>query len=499
MSIKIAKKIHQIWVGSDPVPPRHEEWIEGWKEQHPEWEHRLWGEEGLLNVLPDEALRFYHAAESYAGKADVARIWLVHELGGVYVDTDFQCLKPIDELLHGCRAFVAFSRYEAKVINALFGATAEHPFIRALIRELPSAFDPEVASKAGPILFSQVAKNRSDVRKFEQDIFLPITATDQYRLEIEDEAYWRDSYAVHHFEGSWEKPSRSNGLLGYNLDLEKARSKLRQWIQPAFSQRPFQAYCVGMEQSGGEMLADVFSEAYRARHVSLYSSGLKRLALERKAGEIQDHAVRRILTSRDREQYLSLEANSLLAYLSDVLADLFPEAKFILPVSPPIEWLARTIRGHLETPEVRAPEGEMKVFLQHYYGPKTGCRSDFLADRELHPLDGYLNAWRRHHEIVLTNVPDDRLLVVLTENLAGCTSDLTEWLGGTTQLLSTSKSAPNWSGDGALLPEEIEQEWVVTRADYLCTDVLEELKRKSNVNTPWQMTLKSLKKKDPDA
>ncbi|MCS3650109.1 hypothetical protein GGQ08_001403 [Salinibacter ruber] len=483
MALHIPKKIHQIWVGPNPVPPRHEGWIEGWKEQHPEWEHRLWGEEGLLNVLPDEALQFYHAAESYAGKADVARIWLVLELGGVYVDTDFQCLKPIDELLHGCRAFTAYSRYEAKVMNAIFGGVPHHPFVRALANELPSHFDPEVANKAGPLLFRDVLQGHSDVRRFERETFMPVTATDQYRLDIEDESYWAGAYAVHHFEGSWERPEQKHGLLGKDFGTRLQRT-VKQWGNPLLHERPFHAYCVGMEQSGGEMLADIFSEAYRARHVSLYSSGLKRLALERTAGEIQDYAVRRILTSRDREQYLSLEANPLLAYFSDVLADLFPEAKFILPVSPPSEWLARTIRGHLETPEVRAPEGEMKAFLQHYYGPKTGYRSDFLADRGLHPLDGYLNAWRRHHETVLTSVPYDQLFVVRTENLADCTGYLTNWIGGVMQPPSTSKGTPNRSGDGAFLPEKIDKERAESRADHLCAGVLNELRRKSNIDTP---------------
>jgi hypothetical protein len=225
-----------------------------------------------------------------------------------------------------------------------------------------------------------------------------------------------------------------------------------------------------MEQSGGEMLADIFSEAHRARHVSLYSSGLKRLALERTAGEIQDHAVRRILTSRDREQYLSLEANPLLAYFSDVLADLFPEAKFILPVSPPIEWLARTIRWHLETPEVRAPEGEMKVFLQHYYGPKTEYRSDFLADRGLHPLDGYLNAWRRHHETVLSAVPDDRLLILWTDGLTDQRETIAAWVGAPADAPGSADRVPNVPDE--VVPAGMDHELVEERIDAQCSTLI---------------------------
>jgi len=476
MALQIPKKLHQIWVGSDPVPPRHEEWIAGWKRRHPDWEHRLWDEEALVRVLPDEALRYYHAAQSYAGKADVARIWIVNELGGVYVDTDFQCLRPIDELLHGCRAFVTFSRYEAKVINSIFGAVPRHPFLRALISDLPEHFDPEVANKAGPLLFREVVQDRSDVRRFEQEVFLPVTATDQYRLDIEDEKYWNDSYAVHHFEGNWARPDGKNGLFGTEVSPAKVRKKLERMVRPALQGRPFHAYCVGMEQTGMDALVDAFADTYRTRRVPPFQD-LSELFLERKAENIEVDDLRRIFRERDRQHHLNLEANALLAPFCDILVELFPEAKFILPVRPPAEWLKRTIAWHYRDPRMAEPDGFTEAVLNHYYGPKTNHRSEVLREENLYPLDRYLRAWRRHHEAVLSAVPDDRLFVLRASEMEDQLGQLVMWLGIPADSLSLTGKGSDGAARTSGIVEEIDRGLMEERIEEHCSSLIENLRK----------------------
>ncbi|MCS3668069.1 mannosyltransferase OCH1-like enzyme [Salinibacter ruber] len=207
MSIRIPKQLHQIWVGPKPIPDQQREWIQGWKEKHPDWKHHLWREEEVREHLPEEALAFFEAAQSYAGQTDVARVWLVHKFGGVYVDTDFQCLRQIDELLHGCKAFTVVEGYDGKLMNGLFGTVPGHPFTETLIEDWGRRFDPENPTQTGPLFFDDVVrgKKRSDVRIFEREIFAPVTGGDLHRLETETESDWDDSYAVHHYEQSWQE------------------------------------------------------------------------------------------------------------------------------------------------------------------------------------------------------------------------------------------------------------------------------------------------------
>ncbi len=476
MTLQIPKKLHQIWIGPNPVPSHHEKWIAGWKRQHPDWEHRLWNEKALVDVLPEAALTYYHAAQSYAGKADVARIWLVHELGGVYVDTDFQCLRPIDELLHGCRAFVAFSRYDAKIINALFGAVSNHPFLRALTNNLPNHFDPAVANKAGPLLFREVIQDRSDVRRFEREVFLPVTVTDQYRLDIEDERHWTNAYAIHHFEGSWTRPDGRSGVFGTGVSPKKVRKKLERMVRPVLQKRSFQAYCDGIEQTGLDALVEAFAGTYRTKRVPPFHD-LKALFLERKADRIEADDLRRMFRGRDRQRHLELEANALLAPFCDILVDLFPEAKFILPIRSPGEWLKRTLAWHRRDPQIVEPEGFARPALNHYYGPKANYRTEVLKKHNLYPLDGYLRAWRRHHEAVLSAVPDDRLFVVWADVLSEEVGAMAEVLGVPANSLSPIDRISNGEGGESGIFWELDQELVRERIEEQCSSLMETLRK----------------------
>jgi hypothetical protein len=38
---QIPKKLHVIWVGDESKRPDH--WIQTWRDKHPTWEFRLWG------------------------------------------------------------------------------------------------------------------------------------------------------------------------------------------------------------------------------------------------------------------------------------------------------------------------------------------------------------------------------------------------------------------------------------------------------------------------
>ncbi|MCS4223272.1 hypothetical protein GGP47_002716 [Salinibacter ruber] len=122
------------------------------------------------------------------------------------MDTDYQCLQSIDELLGGCKAFVVTEDYNGKLTNALFGAVEGHSFLETLIRQWGRRFDPGDPTKTGPLLFDDIVRGekRSDVRIFEREIFAPVTGGDLHRLESEEKEDWADSYAVHHYEQSWQ-------------------------------------------------------------------------------------------------------------------------------------------------------------------------------------------------------------------------------------------------------------------------------------------------------
>ena len=92
--VLIPRKIHQIWLGEKSIPKICKKWMNSWKELNPQWEYKLWNEQNIkeLNV---ENLNVYSKDFNPGYRSDILRYVILKKFGGIYVDTDFECLKPI--------------------------------------------------------------------------------------------------------------------------------------------------------------------------------------------------------------------------------------------------------------------------------------------------------------------------------------------------------------------------------------------------------------------
>src|SRR5438270_4831485 len=119
---RILQIFHWIWLGDQLIPPKHERWMRTWRDRHPRWATRVW-RDGDFGRLRNQVA--FNTASTWAQKADIARYEIIHREGGVYLDTDVECLRPIDDLVAASTAFVGEER-PGLLGNAIFGATAGH-------------------------------------------------------------------------------------------------------------------------------------------------------------------------------------------------------------------------------------------------------------------------------------------------------------------------------------------------------------------------------------
>lgn len=125
----IPKIIHQIWLGPRR-PPVH--WMETVRQNHPTWEYMLWTEKNMPHLRNQ---RQFDRTELLSAKADILRYEVLYEYGGVYLDADIYCLKPLDPLLDA----PMFAAYEGKpdqldlVANSIIGAYPHHPDMNRII------------------------------------------------------------------------------------------------------------------------------------------------------------------------------------------------------------------------------------------------------------------------------------------------------------------------------------------------------------------------------
>ena len=102
--MSIPRIFHHVWTSGDEMPEPVLATRRTWIDRHPGWEFRIWTLEDV-GWLRNRAL--FERSETYAQKADIARYEIVHRFGGVYLDTDMECLRPIDGLIERLEFFSA--------------------------------------------------------------------------------------------------------------------------------------------------------------------------------------------------------------------------------------------------------------------------------------------------------------------------------------------------------------------------------------------------------
>lgn len=132
----IPKIIHQIWVGDEKkMPKKH---IETWKRFHPDWIHLLWTENDIskLNLINLDKYDKYYKEKCYNGAANVLRVEIINQFGGIYIDADSICTNSMDDLCELDFFAVYSPNIKGRVGNAFFGSVKNHQILTDYIKEI---------------------------------------------------------------------------------------------------------------------------------------------------------------------------------------------------------------------------------------------------------------------------------------------------------------------------------------------------------------------------
>lgn len=226
----IPRVIHQIWVGKNPFPEKYKAWQKTWQSL-PGWTYKLWTDKEV-EQFPLINQKTYNSEKNLGARADLLRLEILYREGGVYVDTDFECLKPeIFEALNNSYDFYCGLQLldcEAFLINnAIIGSIPGHPILKACIDLLPFHFNSKWNLQIifrGPGLFTSMVvehmnKKHRDI-VFPPGFFYPL-GVDQLKQKpfsqlpfceetltlIKKIVLKPESLAIHWWDGSWGKPS----------------------------------------------------------------------------------------------------------------------------------------------------------------------------------------------------------------------------------------------------------------------------------------------------
>ncbi|KAG6590985.1 Inositol phosphoceramide mannosyltransferase 2 [Phytophthora cinnamomi] len=240
--------IHQSWKNVYRIPTRFHPWMKSWKDMHPTWTYVFWTDEDNLRLFQQLYPQYLHVAKAVkkVSLADMARYALLHRVGGLYVDADFECLQPFDDLHRDSRLFLSSEPLVHTVLlekstsdsvalcNALMASAPGHPFWLQVLDNIKDKFDRErlrsdAVALTGPRMvkqtyLSQKSAAGSDIVVFPSEYFYPEVAywniepmEQACRRRYDDDArracdwlhkfprgeFTSKTHATHHWQCTW--------------------------------------------------------------------------------------------------------------------------------------------------------------------------------------------------------------------------------------------------------------------------------------------------------
>ena len=144
---RIPKILHIMWLGGK-LPTEYDTYVASWKRYHPDWTILFWtdnelnydkgshvyhsfsdlearlkgdmkGEQFVVDArnLEYDNKIYYDRAKNYGERSDILKWEIVYQLGGVYVDTDFECLRSLDVYNHTYDFYTGIQPLDTNIVQ----------------------------------------------------------------------------------------------------------------------------------------------------------------------------------------------------------------------------------------------------------------------------------------------------------------------------------------------------------------------------------------------
>ena len=207
---KIPKTIHYCWFGKKEIPYRYRTWMESWSRFCPDYEIIQWNEQNY-DIHKNKFISQAYEQGKWAFVSDYVRLDIIHEYGGVYLDTDVELLKNIDEMLMN-DGFCGFESRQYVAYGLGFGSPKHNEIVNAIKEYYESTcfvLDDGTLNQINcPIIQTEIMKGYGLICNGKFQIvngmavypsrILCGMSPHSFRLERNPAAY-----AIHHYAASW--------------------------------------------------------------------------------------------------------------------------------------------------------------------------------------------------------------------------------------------------------------------------------------------------------
>lgn len=226
----IPKIIHYCWFGGKPLPELAQRCIESWKKYLPEYKIVRWDESTFdinLNTYVKEA----YENRKFAFVTDYVRLYAMYTQGGIYMDTDVEVRKPLDQFLTH-KAFSGFENYH-DIPTGIMASEKNSPAMKNLLNYYTNRHfvkeDGSFDQTTNVVTITNYYLERgltpdNTLQTIENFTFYPNIFFCPNPLDIVKRI--DEIYTIHHRAGSWLDPEEIKKRYSLSAKIKVRTAKL---------------------------------------------------------------------------------------------------------------------------------------------------------------------------------------------------------------------------------------------------------------------------------
>ena len=206
----IPKKIHYCWFGGNPLPEWATQYINSWTKFCPDYDIIQWDETNY-DVNKIDYMKQAYQLKKWGFVPDYARLDIIYNHGGVYLDVDVEIIKPFDDLLKE-NGFAGFESVKFVALGLGFGAEKGNPVIKEMMEQYERMSfindDGTLNLLASPSYSSDILKKMGYELngKYQKGENFTIYPTDFFCPQDYETGVMRitdNTYSIHHYAATW--------------------------------------------------------------------------------------------------------------------------------------------------------------------------------------------------------------------------------------------------------------------------------------------------------
>lgn len=214
----IPKIIHYCWFGKNPMPDKNKEWMKSWKKFCPDYEIIEWNENNY-DISKNQYMLQAYKQKKWGFVPDYARLDIIYKYGGIYLDTDVELIRNIDDLLYQ-KGFAGFESNQFVALGLGFGAAPGNAMIKGMMESYDNCYFLDYNGKLNltpsPVIQTNyLVKKGLKLNGEYQVLNNELTIYPEKMLSGKSVTSKRIKLApytcaIHHYDGSWLDEERRN-------------------------------------------------------------------------------------------------------------------------------------------------------------------------------------------------------------------------------------------------------------------------------------------------